>query len=83
MTARISSTVVLKYARMLPSLIRFSRSGLIQYLTLSDSAGRADDQRDLGAVAVAVERRLGGRVPGADHRDLLADVADTARGSSA
>ena len=36
--SRISSTVVLKYARMLPSLIRFSRSGLIQYLILSDSA---------------------------------------------
>ena len=38
-SARIELTEVLKYALMLPSLIRFSRSGLIQYLILSDSTG--------------------------------------------
>ncbi len=59
---------------MLPSLIRFSRSGLIQYLTLSDSSGGADDQGDLRAVTIAVERGLGRGVSRTNHRHLLAHV---------
>ena len=48
---------------------------MIQYLILSDSAGRPHDERHLGAVTMAVERGLRGRVLGADDRDLLPDVA--------
>ena len=59
---------------MLPSLIRFSRSGLIQYLTLSESFRRADDQRYLRAVPVAVEGGFCCGIPCANHRDLLPNV---------
>ncbi len=60
---------------MLPSLMRFSRSGLSQYFTLSEERGAAHDERDLRAVPpIAVERRLRGRVAGSDDRPPLTDI---------
>ena len=59
---------------MLPSLIRFSRSGLIQVLDFVRQGRPADDERHLRAVSIAVERGLCRGVPCADHGDLLAYV---------
>ena len=59
-----------KIARIAPRAMRFSRSGLIQYLIRSESAGARTDERDARAVTIEVERGLGGGVLPADHDDV-------------
>ena len=71
---RISVTHVLKRAAIDPSLIRFSMSGLTQYLIVDFSSARRCTSVTCAPARKHLERRLGRGVPAADDDDALAEV---------
>ena len=67
-------TMVDMCAVISPFLMRFSMSGLIQYLMWRCSVGAAMDEGDAGAVSPEVECGDGGGVFAADDEDVLREV---------